>query len=1066
MTKLVGQKVAHYRLESLIGEGGMGAVYRARDLSQARVVALKLMHDRLARQESFRDRFLSEARALAQLDHHSIVKVHELGEYRSELYLVMEYIDGGSLRDHLRRLQSRRRYLPLDQGLQIGLQIAEALEYAHQKGVLHRDVKPGNIILKQLKEPDRPQQYPFRAILTDFGLLQLLEQGLGGSGETWGTPAYMSPEQCIGKSLDARSDLYSLGVVLYELTTGRLPLGLQSLAEAIAQHRRGTMPQPAAALRHDVPQALSALLAKSLAKDPGRRFQSGFEMAEAISQTLNNVLGPEMAAGASRSARAETHASEPETSYCLRITANGEEAKVAALEKGDVTIGWDEHNEIVIDDHRISRTHVRLVRRPTGWVLIDLGGLNGTWLENRRLISGKPATLPIGSTFRIGPYLLRLELARPTDDMNASDNVSGNSTGESTEVSPLQLFLARDNVSIVPGERIELWVEVVNRGAVSDRIRLRVRGVPEEWFRLPEGFVQVGPNQSIKLPIRWQPPRTREMPAGKQRFRVELIGQNDPGLTVAASGTLILQPFEALAVSMKPRVLDLPGVARLRIENLGNATATVSVVGRDRQDEIQYRGESGHTVLPPGQSKLVDIQMAARNRPLFGDSDIVDFSIIVSSRQGARREVSGQAGKQPLLKAGYVYVGAFALVFVCVMLTLILLIPLDRLDTRLNATVQVVTDATRDAQGSATPIPTTLVAGSPVASPTAATQVPIDTDGDGLDDSQESAAGTSPENPDTDGDGLSDGDEVLIRSTDPLNKDTDNDILSDGDEVNRYGTSPLLADTDGDGFNDGTEISTGTDPTNALDPLPTATATLVLPTNTPTLVPPTATPTATPTNTPTSTATATETPTVTPSPTATPTELPTAVADLAVGCSNVLPTLDGVIEPGEWGNAPQITFDAGPDKSWHVDGYMTWVTDQLFMAYVVDGPQSGDADILTVFFDADGAGATDNSDRAYRIGRDGALWSGYFDDQLPSGPGWAWVSENDNWIAEMSAEQSGRWMSELRINAALDMPELLGVDVFEMIVNMGEDGNQGAWPSEANPLDAATWQPVENEVCQ
>ncbi|MGD2077453.1 MAG: serine/threonine-protein kinase, partial [Chloroflexota bacterium] len=218
MANMVGEEIGHYRIDGFIGDGGMGSVYKAYDTRLERAVALKLMHAHLARQEEFRKRLASEARAAARLDHRSIVKVYELGESGSDLYLVMEYIGGGSLRDHLHRLQSRHRYLPLDQGLQIGQQIAEGLDYAHEQGVIHRDVKPGNIILKKIAKPDRSNEYPFRAILTDFGLVKVLgSESITRSGTTWGTPTYMSPEQCAGRELDARSDLYSLGVVLYEV---------------------------------------------------------------------------------------------------------------------------------------------------------------------------------------------------------------------------------------------------------------------------------------------------------------------------------------------------------------------------------------------------------------------------------------------------------------------------------------------------------------------------------------------------------------------------------------------------------------------------------------------------------------------------------------------------------------------------------------------------------------------------------------------------------------------------------------------------------------------------------
>ncbi|MEI2709422.1 MAG: serine/threonine-protein kinase [Chitinophagaceae bacterium] len=167
------------------------------------------------------------------------MRVYDFGDSELGLFIAMEYVDGGSLRDHLRRLQRLQKYLPLAQCLQIGIQIAEALDYAHRRKIIHRDVKPGNIILKRLSRPDEAGAQPFRALLTDFGLVKLQEgTSLTQSGATVGTPTYMSPEQCEGRELDGRSDLYSLGIVLYELVANKLPFTFQTLSEAIAAHQQ------------------------------------------------------------------------------------------------------------------------------------------------------------------------------------------------------------------------------------------------------------------------------------------------------------------------------------------------------------------------------------------------------------------------------------------------------------------------------------------------------------------------------------------------------------------------------------------------------------------------------------------------------------------------------------------------------------------------------------------------------------------------------------------------------------------------------------------------------------
>ncbi len=284
MTTYIGQLLnRRYRLDALLGDGGMGTVYRGYDLNLERSLAIKLMHPHFARQEEFRARLVQEARVAAQLDHPSIVRVYDFGDSEQGLFIAMEYVDGGSLRDHLRRLQRMQKFLPLTQSLQIAIQIAEALDYANRRKIIHRDVKPGNIILKRLTRPDEAGAQPFRALLTDFGLVKLQESdGITQSGTTVGTPTYMSPEQCEGKELDGRSDLYSLGIVLYELVTNKMPYTFNTLTEAIATHQAGTMPQAASEIRPEVPPIIDTLLEKALAKSPDMRFNSGAEMADAL----------------------------------------------------------------------------------------------------------------------------------------------------------------------------------------------------------------------------------------------------------------------------------------------------------------------------------------------------------------------------------------------------------------------------------------------------------------------------------------------------------------------------------------------------------------------------------------------------------------------------------------------------------------------------------------------------------------------------------------------------------------------------------------------------------------
>jgi serine/threonine protein kinase len=218
MTNLIGRQLDNYRIDALLGEGGMGSVYRAYDVNLARPVAVKVMHRQFANKEVFRQRFLQEAQAAARLsDHASIVNIYDFGLEGEYLFMVMEYVPGASLGIFIKRLHEQQQVVKLSETLLILAQVADAPGYAHRRGVVHRDVKPDNVLLRPLEEPDRPGELPIRAVVTDFGLAKLIEGGVQTqTGTFMGTLPYMSPEQCMGRELDGRSDIYALGVLLYQ----------------------------------------------------------------------------------------------------------------------------------------------------------------------------------------------------------------------------------------------------------------------------------------------------------------------------------------------------------------------------------------------------------------------------------------------------------------------------------------------------------------------------------------------------------------------------------------------------------------------------------------------------------------------------------------------------------------------------------------------------------------------------------------------------------------------------------------------------------------------------------
>jgi tetratricopeptide (TPR) repeat protein/predicted Ser/Thr protein kinase len=264
---MIGKTISHYKILSKLGEGGMGVVYKAEDLTLGRTVALKFLPpDSVAREED-RARLVHEARAAAALLHPNICPVHEIAEDEGRTFIAMAHIEGRSLKDRI-----SEGPLPLDEALSIARQIGDALAAAHAKGIIHRDIKPANVMLT----PDG------RPMLMDFGLAKVSgATKLTRTGTTMGTVAYMSPEQVQGREADHRSDVWALGVVLYEMVSGRVPFKGEYEA-ALVYGIMNEDPAPLAPARSDIPAGFDGIVAKALDKDPERRYQS----AEAFAADL------------------------------------------------------------------------------------------------------------------------------------------------------------------------------------------------------------------------------------------------------------------------------------------------------------------------------------------------------------------------------------------------------------------------------------------------------------------------------------------------------------------------------------------------------------------------------------------------------------------------------------------------------------------------------------------------------------------------------------------------------------------------------------------------------------
>ncbi len=900
MTDLVDRMLGRYKIIKLLGEGGMGAVFKGRDITLQRDVAIKVLHPHLLRQPDLKERFLQEARSAARLDHPGIVKVFDFGKEGAVLYIVMEFIHGVSLHQLLQELKAGGQWIVLNEAIGLTSQVCLALDHAHRQGVLHRDIKPANIMLK----PESSNGLPYRPVLTDLGLAKLLEgQGLTREGTSMGTPAYMSPEQAVGQKTDARSDVYSLGILLYELALGRLPFPARTITEAIRYHTREAPPPPRS-IRPDLPLFLERVILRAMAKNPAQRFPDAGAMAqalEAIAPTVAQVAASTVVEGSvslitqiertildesSEPVRDPDPTPPPDVAQDSIQIVGPDGQRVIPVKTGGMTIGRLEENDIVLGDPIASAHHARIDHDGERYFLVDLNSRNGTFLRNTKLLPGTPEEWPPGVPVRMGKSWMRLVSGRPADQ--AEIPIPG-ATGtmvhvDGTQVEPslvrssagdgrVNVFVEESQLSVEPGLATPATILVLNRGTLVDNFSISVAGIPAEWISSPAPTIRLMPNQQQSASFTISPPRTPKSKAGAYPLTIRVSSVAVPAETVKVKATLTVLPFTQFSSSMHPQRLRPGKPGEIKVNNLGNTDQVYALALSDRGDELNFQPPTAELAAAGGAEARAAFSAAPHKRRWIGTENVHPFSVTITPPEGTAQTHSGEMISRALIPPWVLPL----LLILCISVAAALAFAYSKLQDK-DAEETRVAQTAAAAEALALAAAQTATVESGLALDSDGDGIPdvrelelgtdpnqADSDHDGVPDQAEIDAGTKPDNPDSDGDGLLDGDEKSL-GTNPLVVDTDGDTLLDGEEVHGREidgeilvSSPLLVDTDGDGMPDNVDP----DPSD----LPTVTPTFTwTPTSTPT---PSATPTQESTPTPTASATPTGIPTQTP--TATPT---------------------------------------------------------------------------------------------------------------------------------------------------------------------------------------------------
>ncbi len=684
-----GQVIGDYQLQELLGEGGMGSVYRAIDIQLQRPVALKLMHPEIGRQEKFRQRFVQEARAIAMLDHPNIIKVFSFHAEQGLLYLIMEYVATGSLRSYLNRMYRESKFVSLLEAVALIRQIASALDYAHQQGMVHRDIKPDNVLLK-LATSTGMGDTNFNALLTDFGLVKMAENAIlqTQGNHPMGTLPYMSPEQIRGDEVDGRTDLYALGVMMYELIVGKLPFMPRNILEAAEMHIKTPPPSPSG-VRAGIAPELEAIIMKALAKEVNDRYKTGRDLIFAL-QRLDlsengkvTILDTQARASDRLDSLGTYLASMPGmpqgvnvaipqlgtlSSDELVIVKEGVAPERYKLSKQSLTIGREDQ-DITLPSTRISRLHARIDKQSNNnYTITDLGSTNGTFLDGAKLLTNVPEKLVAGQVLSIGEYRLSLQRAggkKDTLPMGVASIADVRAAGPSGTIMDVRaappgstppaaaqkvtVQMNPPSLRVEPGMRTDAQIEIFNQSELVEHFRVMVQGLPIEWVIMPQNTLQLMPGTRGTLPITIHPPRNPSATAGTYNLGLR-VSSEERGMEIArGTGTLSVNSFHSFSVDMSPKRVRKNGKVRITVNNTGNAPDSYTVSGRDREEGLTFIPPSSSLSVGPGRAETIEMEVRPRKTGLLGSPTIYPLEMRAVSSSSDFHVENGELAATPLL---------------------------------------------------------------------------------------------------------------------------------------------------------------------------------------------------------------------------------------------------------------------------------------------------------------------------------------------------------------------------------------------------------------------------------
>ncbi len=594
-TDWIGETLGgRYEITELLGQGGMSAVYKANDPNLRRVVAVKLIHPHLSSDPEFVRRFEEEAATVAQLRHPNLIQVFDFTNDGDTYYIVFEYVPGESVQDRLKRLRGSDRQMGVDETVELIAQSADGLQYAHKKGLVHRDIKPANIMINVQNTP----------IVMDFGIAKIM----GGTqhtatGAILGTARYMSPEQIKGEQIDPRTDIYSLGVTLFEMLGGRPPFNADSAMTLMMMHITDPVPD-LRDLRADIPPSLVAVANRALAKDPDARFQTAAEFAAAL-------RNPDLAGATLVETDGTTNAADPDSTVVEPRVAT---SALAGISTSTVDSGAGAAPPPAASG---SRSWLYIAGGALALLLL-LGGIWAVFIRDDGGNSGDPAAAAIAET---EPAATDLPAAEPATEEPAQPTEER--LEEPTE-EPAETPTAIADLPAVTGAfaAIEGDVSVVNEGeetlaypdsliTAGTQIITGEGGTAE--FTLEDGsIIQVGELSSLDIR------ELAEDPADARAENVLALISGDFLLRQPEQGNTLLlldggdNLLGSLQAAVEAAAKPARAAARLLAQELPDEAAMAINLGLEQSDNVRISCFAGlctigdSFLVPAGEEVVVD----------------------------------------------------------------------------------------------------------------------------------------------------------------------------------------------------------------------------------------------------------------------------------------------------------------------------------------------------------------------------------------------------------------------------------------------------------------------------